>query len=272
MIHTDTALNRLQERFVDREFSVRDASDALPFTHGTTLVALSILTKKGLLVRKRKGVYSIKGLRRDVAVKELRRPEIRLERGYATGTYALSAQLSPVSPSRYIDLVVPLEDYPAAVEANEISGTFPEPHVYPSGRDASPLKELIDGLKVPVPEVAFVDLVKIAVERKRPVSLEYEIVPFIPQLFDRWERVRTLAEEEGVADYLEAILFYVATIAQKSGCEVVLPASNLHKTDRVKTLTFTAGRADEASVETGKETGIVVEGDQNAVRGVLSNL
>jgi hypothetical protein len=272
MIHTETALDYLQERFAGREFSARDAYDALPFTHGTTLVALSILTKNGLLIRKRKGVYSIKEKEGNLAVKELRRPQIRLEKGYATGTYALSAQLSPIAPTRYIDLVVPLEDYPAAVKANEVSGTFPEPHVYPSKRDAGPLKELIDGLKVPVPEVAFVDLVKIAVERKRPVSLEYEMVPFIPQLFGGWERVRKLAEEEGVADYLEAILFYVATIAEKSGCEVVLPTSNPRKTDRVKTLTFAAGRADEASVETGKETGIVIEADQNAVRGVLSNL
>ncbi len=60
MIHAETAFHRLQESFAGREFSTKDASDILPFTHGTTLVALSELVKIGLLDRKRKGIYSVK--------------------------------------------------------------------------------------------------------------------------------------------------------------------------------------------------------------------
>lgn len=275
MIHTETALHRLRESFAGREFSAREADGVLPFTHGTTLVALSQLVKIGKLVRKRKGVYSIKKEEieeRGPAVKELKRPEIRLARGYATGTYALSSQLSPIAASKYIDLVVPLRDYPAAVAAIEVKGTFPEPRVYPSRRSAKPLRESIDGLKIPLPEVAFVDLIKITVERRRPVSLEYEILPFIPQLAKTWGRVRTLAAEEGVADYLEAVLSYVVRVAAESGSGLALPAPNPREGKTLKTLSFAGGKADEISVDIGSKTGVVVEADQAAVRGVLSNL
>jgi hypothetical protein len=135
-----------------------------------------------------------------------------------------------------------------------------------------PLKESIDGLRIPPPEVAFVDLIKIAVERRRPVSLEYEIVPFIPQLAENWEKVRRLAAEEGVADYLEAILSYVVKVAARSGFGLAMPTPNPQGGKALKTLSFAGGRADEVSVETGSETGIVIEADQEAVKGVLSNL
>lgn len=275
MIHTETAFHQLQESFADREFSASDARVVLPFTHGTTLVALCELVKLGLLDRKRKGIYSVKTSEvgeRGPAITKLKRPEIRLGRGYATGTYALSNQLSPITAPKYIDLFVPLQDYPGAVAAIEVKGTFPEPRVYPSWRKARPLKKLIDGLRVPLPEVAFVDLVKIAIERRRPVSLEYEIVPFIPQLVESWEKVRKLAVQEGVADYLEAILFYVVKVAAKSGFGPDMPKPNPQGRKALKTLSFAGGRADEISVETGRETGVVIEADQDAVRGVLSNL
>ncbi len=232
------------------------------------------MVKIGLLDRKRKGIYSVKTRESGPAIKALKRPEIRrMTRGYATGTYALANQLSPIAAPKYIDLYVPLRDYPGAVAAIEVKGTFPEPHVYPSERNVRPLKKLIDGLRVPLPEKAFADLVKIAVERRRPVSLEYEIVPFIPQLVESWERIRKLAEEEGVADYLEAILFYVVRVAAGSGFELAMPKPNPKRARKtLKTLSFAGGRADEVSVETGRETGVVVEADQEAVRGVLSNL
>lgn len=272
MIHAETALHRLRESFASREFSSREADGVLLFTHGTTLVALSQLVKAGALVRKRKGVYSIRLEERGPTIRELKRPEIRLTRGYATGTYALSGQLSPLAASRYIDLVVPLRDYPAAVAAVEVKGTFPEPCVHPSRRSARLLTESIDGLMIPPPEVAFVDLVKIAVERRRPVSLEYEILPFIPQLTKAWGRVRTLAAEEGVADYLEAILSYVVKVAEKSGSDLTMPIPRPREGKTLKTLSFVGGKADEASVDIGSRTGVVVEADQEAVRSVLSNL
>jgi hypothetical protein len=272
MIHAETAFHRLQESFVGREFSAREADGVLPFTHGTTLVALSQLVKAGMLVRKRKGVYSIKAEERGPTVRELKRPEIRLARGYATGTYALSSQLSPITASKYIDLVVPLKDYPAAVAAIEVKGTFPEPRVHPSHRSANPLRDSIDGLKIPLPEVAFVDLIKIAVERRRPVSLEYEILPFIPQLAESWGKIRTLAAEEGVADYLEAVLSYVAKVAARSGSGLTMPTPRPREGKTLKTLSFAGGKADEVSVDIGGKTGVVVEADQEAVKGVLSNL
>lgn len=276
MIHEPTALKQLGERFGDRDFSAREAAETLPFTHDTTLVALSTLTKDGMLVRRRKGVYAMKAQETeigDLAVRELRRPEIHLTEGYATGTYALSGQLSVVTAPRYIDIFVPLQDYANAVAAMEAKGTFPEVYVYPFAAPDKHLKETIDGLMVPPPEVAFVDLIKIAVEKKRPVNLEYEILPFIPQLVGSWREVRALAEKEEVGDYLEAVVFYVAMVAEKSGFDDInLPDTSPSKGKTPRTLSFTGGRVDEVSVETGKATGIVIEADQDAVRSVLSNL
>ncbi len=62
-------------------------------------------------------------------------------------------------------------------------------------------------------------------------------------------------------------------VAARSGFELAMPKPNPKRARKtLKILSFAGGRADEVSVETGRETGVVVEADQEAVRGVLSNL
>jgi len=275
MIHAASTVQLLERRFGGREFSVKEAAEALPYTHGTTLVALSMLRKNGYLDRVKKGVYvkaSIGG-EHGLSIKRLKRPDLsKIARGYATATYALSTQLSPVSAASVIDIFVGLPDYPESVAAVETNDSFPSLRVHPFARKLRSLKRTIDGLKVTPPDVAFVDLIKIAVERRRPVTFEYEIVPFLSQLAERWEKVRELAEKEGIADHLEAIVRYVTMVAEQSGYDIALPKPHPMNRGVPRTLSFPGGKADDTSVKIGEETGIIVEADKEAVKGVLANL
>ncbi len=280
MIHEASALTLLKNNFRERAFSAREATRALPFSHGTTLVALSTMAKDGLLERVKKGVYMVKESGEEdpaLSLRSLKRPNIKLlPRAYATATYALSNELSPLAASRYLDIFVTAPDYQKAITAIEVKDTFPEPRVHPYATYFHrALTETMDGLPVPPSRVAFVDLMKIVSEKRRQASLEYEIVPFIPQLVGQWSKIRKLAEREGVRDYLEAIVCYVSLIAKsvrQSDIELPEFSTDYEKATPPRSLVFEGGKVDEISVETADKTGIVLEANQEAVKSVLANL
>ena len=274
MIHHDSAVQILREKFGRRRFSAREAAEALPFTLGTTFVALSTLVKAGLLERIKKGVYAVREEERlTLSVKQLRRPEIRLPEGsYATATYALANTLSPISASRFLDIFVRPTDYPTAI-ALEVK-TFPEPRVHPFAIGRVPREKSIDGYPITAPEVAFVDLVRIARDRRRPINFEFEVVPFIPQLVDGWSKIAAIAEKEGLKDCLDAIVFYLRLVAFDSGInDMELPEpARVRRKGTPEILSFGGGKIDDASIATWRSTGVIVEADRAAVRSILENL
>ena len=283
MIHQPSALRILNDAFGSQEFTARQAADALSsvFTFKTAFVALSEMSKSNTISRIKKGLYTIDGQHRiqNLGLRTLERPEISLPEGaYATGTYALSVNLSPISSPRFLDVFVGMADYPRAhfLETKEAS---PQPRVHPfASLKTSQLERTIDGFLIPIAsEVAFVDLVKIASEKRRPVSLEYEILPFIPQLLDKWDEIRTLASREQVQEYLEVIVYYVSRIASDIDLEDVplpIPVVGCQRDSAVspKTLSFEGGRADEDSVETANRTGVMIETDRQGVADILAGL
>ena len=279
MIHQPSALHELQSRFGKEEFTARQAADALSsFTLGTTFVALSFMTRAGLLSRVKKGIYAVKARESPkLALKSLGRPEIVLPKGsYATATYALSVSLSPISAPRYLDIFVGLPNYEKARAAIEAKEAFPQPRVHPfAARNLPRLEKSRDGFLVPLPEIAFVDLIKIASEKRRPISLEYEVVPFLSQLGDRWSKVRALASQEGLREYLEAVIHYTSRLAAGAGItdlELPKPVSVSHTDSSRKTMAFEGGKIDQDSIETARKTGVIVEADGRAVIGVLKSL
>lgn len=274
MIHIASAAEALREKFGERRFSAREAAEALPFTVGTTFVALSSLVRAGILGRVKKGVYVLKPKTSStVSVEQLRRPEFKLPEGsYATATYALANTLSPLSAPNYMDIFVRPSDYSNAI-ALEMKA-FPQPRVHPFAIRKAPLRKSIDGLPVTHPEIALVDLLKIAIDKRRPVSLEFEVLPFIPQLAHRWSKVVQFADHEGIREYLEAILTYVELVARESGIrDVELPEPHsIPRKGPPRTLRFSGVRIDRASILTWRRTGVLIEADGGAVRSVLENL
>lgn len=145
----------------------------------------------------------------------------------------------------------------------EAKDAYPQPKVHPfATSDSLSLDTTIDGFSIPSdPVVSFAHLIKIASDKRRPVSLEYEILPFIPQLVGKWSDVEALASKEQVREYLEDIVDYVTQVAENANNEYV-PLPNpveCHKDPGVppKTLSFEGGKADDLSVETTLRTGVM---------------
>ena len=228
MIHQASALRILSQSFGSSEFTARQAAKALSsvFTYKTSFVALSQMRKTGALSRLKKGVYAIDALPATTLI-TLTKPEISLPIGaYATGTYALSVSLSPISSSRYLDIFVEPRDYPQAQTSLEIRDVYPQPRVHPFATSSTPtLKITVDGFSIPKdPAVSFVDLIKIVSEKRRPVSLEYEILPFVTQLVGQWNDIQALATREQVSDQLEAVVDYISKVATETDYLDVLEA------------------------------------------------
>lgn len=280
MINQAYALQTLEKRFGTHEFTARDAADALSFlfTNKTAFVALSNLSKSGSLFRVKKGLYVV--IKQEAyGLKSLRRPEITFpNNAYATGTYALSVNLTPYSSPGYLDIFVRGADYPR-LRASIETEAYPQPRVYPFATQKMPrLERSPDGFPVPLaPEVAFVDLIKIAAEKCRPVSLEYEIVPYMLQLTNRWPTIRNLASREKVQDHLEAITSYIAKVASdQHNTEISLPSSRgdigYDRSTPPKLLSFEGGKVDETSLEVERKTGVLIEANKEAIATTIGNL
>ena len=168
MINQAYALQVLAKKFGNREFTAREAAEALSFlfTGNTPFVALSNMSESGSLSRIKKGLYLIKAPEDELGLKPLSRPEFTFpNNAYATGTYALSVNLTPFSAPSYLDIFVQSADYPGMRSSIETEAR-PQPRVHPfATQDAPQLERSPDGFPIPVaPEVAFVDLIKIAAE------------------------------------------------------------------------------------------------------------
>ena len=284
MLDTEAA-EALREEFGHSEFKAREAVDTLRQSPGSVFVRLSRMTKSGLLQRIEKGRYRVITESLDTAFLPAtdwyREARLSDRGGYATGTYALSSAMMGHAPVTYIDFFLPIR-HALTIESRYASGLDryrPIPRVHPFAHTGLRLQNSSDGIPVVPPARAFLDLLLIIDRAQRPVSLGYEIIPFLEKLRPHWHRLLSASKKEGTLPLLAAIVYYIRMISKKTDVESyaarILP--KLEETEfpyRYPRIADLGGREDFDSVldTIQKKTGIVLEADRQEALSVMRNI
>lgn len=275
----------LREEFGLSEFKAREAVDTLDRSAGSVFVRLSRMTKSGLLQRIEKGRYRVITESLETAFLQAtgwyREAKISDHGGYATGTYALSSAMMGHAPITYIDFFLPIRH--ALTIGNRYAGELeryrPIPRVHPFAIARLRLQNSSDGIPVVPPARAFLDLLIIIDRVQRPVSLGYEIIPFLEKLGPHWNSLLSASKKEGTLPLLAAIVYYIRMISKKTDIESyaarILP--KLEETEfpyRYPRIADLGGREDFDFVldRIQKKTGILLEGDRQEALSVMRNI
>lgn len=278
------AIERLQNEFGRSEFKAREAVGTLDQSPGSVFVRLSRLTKSGLLERIEKGRYRV--------VTESSNPsflpatqwynESRVSElgGYATATYALSSAMMGHAPVTYIDFFLPVRQA-VAIEnryADEFERYRPIPRIHPFAHNRV-THESSDGIRVVSPIRGFLDLLLIIDRGQRPVSLGYEIIPFLEELKPHWSSIFSHAKTEGTSRVSVAIFSYIRMVSKNTDVEPyaasILPKLEaIRFTYRYPQIADLGGREDFDSVldTIQRRTGIVLEADRQEALSVMRNV
>ena len=281
----EQAVESLRQQFGDSTFTARQAVAILGQTPGSTFVRLSRMARSGLINRIEKGNYRIPenvaklGI---VPVTEWYRGSEVQKFGYATATYALKSAFMGHAPTTYIDFFLPAH---AVVEIEDIHDSElemlrPIPSLHPFASAKAHLSKSIDGITtVSSPIRAFLDLLLIIDNARRPVSLEYEIIPFLEELRTHWSEIIRHSETEGTLRLLATIVFYVRMISKDT--DVGYFASRVLPKLATKRFPFAyqkvadlAGREkpDKIVRDILDKTGILLQADRQETLSVMRNL
>ncbi len=284
MLDTE-AVERLQDEFGHSEFKAREAVGTLGQSPGSVFVRLSRMTKSGLLERVEKGRYRvvIKSSNPTFlpATQWYNESKVSKLGGYATATYALNSAMMGHAPVTYIDFFLPVR--PAIMiekrYAGELERYRPIPRIHPFAQSHVSSHVSSDGIRVASPIRAFLDLLLIIDRGQRPVSLGYEIIPFLEELKPHWPAVFSHAKNEGTCRLLVAIFSYVRMISKDTDVEPyaasILPKlETIRFAHRYPQIADLGGREDFDSVLDAiqRRTGIVLEADRLEALSVMRNI
>jgi hypothetical protein len=202
--------------------------------------------------------------------------------GYATATYALTSLAAAYAPLSYIDFFLPPS---AALDLQDRYGTKlgtyrPVPVIHPYSCKQSRVKSTKDGIPV-VDSLAraFLDLLLIAQRGGRPVSLGYEIVPFLDQLRKDWPTIVKGSSKEGTRPLLAAIVMYLRAVSERADVEgfveeIVPKLGTRRFSYRFPQLVDLGGREkfDQKLAMIQASTGIILRADRQEVLSVLHNI
>lgn len=284
MLDTE-AVESLQDAFGHSEFGAREAVPILDQSAGSVFVRLSRMTKSGLLERIEKGRYRATAKSSKLSFLPVTQwyneSKVSDLGGYATGTYALSSAMMGHAPVTFIDFFLPIRE--AIMIENRYEDEFekyrPIPRIHPFAHNRVTSHESTDGIKVVSPIRAFLDLLLIIDRGQRPVSLGYEIIPFLEQLKPHWPTILSYAKNEGTWRLLVTIFSYIRMISENTDVESyaasILPKLEVARfAHRYPQIADLGGREDFDSVLNAieKRTGIVLEADRQEALSVMRNI
>ena len=279
------AVERLQNEFGRSEFKAREAVETLDQSPGSVFVRLSRMTKSGLLERIEKGRYRVVTEASNPsflpATQWYNESKVSELGGYATATYALSSAIMGHAPVTYIDFFLPVRQA-LAIEnryADEFERYRPVPRIHPFAHNRVSSHESSDGIRVVSPIRAFLDLLLIIDRRQRPVSLGYEIIPFLEELKPHWPSVCSHAKNEGTSRLLVAIFCYIRMVSKNTDVEPYA-ANVLPKLEAIRfkyrcpQIADLGGREDFDSIldTIQRRTAIVLMADRQEALSVMRNI
>jgi len=281
----EQALETIRHQFGGSTFTARQAVTILGQTPGSTFVRLSRMTRSGLINRIEKGAYRIPETVPKPSITPVtewyRGSEVQ-KVGYATATYALQSTFMGHAPTAYIDFFLPAC---AVVELemshdSELESFRPIPSLHPFASAKVHLSKSTDGITtVSSPVRALLDLLLVVDNARRPVSLEYEMIPFFEELRTHWAEIIRRSETEGTLRLLAAIVFYVRMISNDTDVEYfasrVLPKLPTSRFPfAYQKIVDLAGREkpDKILREVLDRTGILLQADRQEALSVIRNL
>ena len=282
----EQAAAKLREEFGNSIFTSRQAIAILMQPSGSGFVRLSRMSKSGLIERIEKGNYRIP----DAASKQNITPVTEWYRhsgiakfgGYATGTYALSSNFMGHAPVTFLDFFLPAK---ATVELDNLySGKLenfrPVPSLHPYATAHANLSKSADGINfVRPPARAFLDQLLIINRGRRPVSLGYEIIPFLEELRTYWPQIISRGRTEGTLPLLTALVLYLRMISKQTYAsdfaERVLPSIDEDPPiSAYPQVAYLAGR-EEYDRKLGiifSKTGIIVRANRQEALSIMCNM
>ncbi len=282
----EQAAAKLQEEFGNSIFTARQAIATLGQPSGSVFVRLSRMTKSGLVERIEKGNYRIQ----DAASKRKITPATEWYRlsgisklgGYATATYALSSNFMGHAPVTFLDFFMPV---PAAVElenkySDKLENFRPVPKIHPFASAQSRLSKSTDGIDVVhSPARAFLDLLLIIGKGRRPVSLGYEIIPFLEELRTYWPKIIYRSKREGTRPLLTALVLYLRMISKQTDmshfAENVLPSIDENQSvSPYPQVADLGGREEYDKILRAilSKTGIILKANREEALSVMRNM
>ena len=214
---------KLREEFGNSIFTSRQAIATLGQPAGSGFVRLSRMSKSGLIQRIEKGNYRIPDATSKLNITPVtewyRHSGVAKFGGYATATYALSSNFMGHAPVSFLDFFLPAQ---AAVKLDNLySGTLenfrPVPSLHPYATALSNLSKSADGINfVRSPARAFLDQLLIIDRGRRPVSLGYEIIPFLEDLERYWPQIISRSRIEGTLPLLTALVLYLRMVSMQT--------------------------------------------------------
>jgi len=217
------AAAKLWDEFGNSPFSSRQAIATFGQSTGSGFVRLSRMSKSGLIHRVEKGSYRVVDTFSKFNVTPVtewyRQSEVSKLGGYATSTYALSSNFIGHAPVSFLDIFLPAQ---AAVKLDNLySGKLerfrPVPSLHPYAMAHSNLSRSIDGINfVRLPARAFLDQLLIINRGRRPVSLGYEIIPFLEELKTYWPQIISRSRIEGTFALLTALVLYLRMVSERT--------------------------------------------------------
>ena len=280
----EQAVETLRKEFGDSVFSARQAVAIFSQTPGSTFVRLSRMTRLGLITRIEKGKYRIQEMspKKSMLVTEWYRDSEIQKGGYATATYALKSAFMGHAPTTHIDFFVPARAFVelGKVSPSELEIIRPIPSLHPFASAKVGLSKSSDGiLTVSSPARAFLDLLLIVDNGRRPVSLEYEMIPFLEELRTHWHEIISRSKSEGTFRLLAALIFYVRMISKDTAAEdFANRALPKLRTDRFpfaySKVADLGGREkiDRVIEKILDRTGIFIQADRQEALSVIHNL
>ena len=282
----EQAAAKLQEEFGNSIFSSRQAIATLGQPAGSGFVRLSRMSKSGLIERIEKGNYhipdAVSKLNITPATEWYRLSGIAKFGGYATGTYALSSSFMGHAPVTFLDFFLPAQ---AAVEldnrySDKLESFRPVPSLHPYAIANSRLSKSTDGIKIVYsPARAFLDQLLIIDKGRRPVSLGYEIIPFLEELRAYWPQIIPRSKIERTLPLLSALVLYLRMVSKQTDVsdfvERVLPSiDGVRSSYAYPQVADLAGREpyDNLLRAIMRKTGIIVRANRQEALSVLRNI
>jgi hypothetical protein len=282
----ERAAAKLWEEFGNSIFTSRQAIAILGQRAGSGFVRLSRMSKSGLIERIEKGNYRIPDAASKLNITPVtewyRHSGVAKFGGYATGTYALSSNFMGHAPISFLDFFLPAQ---AAVKLDSLySGRLenfrPVPSLHPYATAHSNLSKSADGINfVRPPARAFLDQLLIINRGRRPVSLEYEIIPFLEELQTYWPQIISRGRLEGTLPLLTALVLYLRMVSKRTDvsdfAERVLP--NIDEDQSVSAYPQVADFAGREKYDRTlgtilSKTGIIVRANRQEALSVMRNM
>jgi hypothetical protein len=282
----EQAAAKLQEEFGNSIFSSRQAIATLGQPAGSGFVRLSRMSKSGLIQRIEKGSYRIADTASKLNITPVtewyRHSAVSKLGGYATSTYALSSNFMGHAPVSFLDIFLPAQ---AAVKLDNLySGNLesfrPVPSLHPYATAHSNLSKSTDGINfVRPPARAFLDQLLIINRGRRPVSLGYEIIPFLEELKTYWPQIISRSMIEGTLPLLTALVLYLRMVSKRTDvsdfAERVLPCIDEDRsTSAYPQVADLAGREEYDRIlrTVLSKTGIILRANRQEALSVMRNI